>query len=65
MASKKRDSCIIDEPHTKKKAKVDEDEEAISQLPVATPRVLLNPADCDLGKNITLPFFFLYILNRH
>ncbi|XP_055805187.1 uncharacterized protein LOC129874004 [Solanum dulcamara] len=52
MASKKRDSCIIDEPHTKKKAKVDEDEEAISQLPVATPRVLLNPADCDLDFNV-------------
>ncbi|MCD7455995.1 hypothetical protein HAX54_030422 [Datura stramonium] len=51
MASKKRDSCVTDEPNTKK-AKVDEAKEGPSQLLVSTPRVLLNPADCDLDFNV-------------
>lgn len=52
MASKKRDSCIADEPDTKKKAKFDETKQEASQLLVSTPRVLLNPADCDLDFNV-------------
>ncbi|XP_009758277.1 uncharacterized protein [Nicotiana sylvestris] len=48
MASAKRESCVSDEPEAKK-AKV---EEGPSQLPVSTPRVVLNPADCDLDFNV-------------
>ncbi|KAH0770635.1 hypothetical protein KY290_014616 [Solanum tuberosum] len=60
MASKRRGFCMIDELGAKKKAKVDEaEEDYTSQLPVAPSRVLLNAADCDLGKNITFPFFFV------
>uniref|UniRef100_M1C1B0 Heterogeneous nuclear ribonucleoprotein U 1 n=1 Tax=Solanum tuberosum TaxID=4113 RepID=M1C1B0_SOLTU len=66
MASKRRDFCMIDGLAAKKKAKVDEaEEEDTSQLPVAPSRVLLNAADCDLGKNITFPLFFVFILNCH